>query len=334
MKLTRKILTLLVFFLLSSASAFSGITNYRPIFVPFYEENPLKGFNHLKIAIRSFERDTKKELLILDPDSFETGIVQADAVNLNNPYGIGLKHLLATPFYNALEKYTAGPVKLQNHGIVKGEGRGLFITVDLCPSNRPFDKKLFETLASMPGLEARPAPVAVAISGDWLRNHPKEFKWLLEMIKANKLDVTWINHSYSHPYEKGAPLKRNFLLKKGVNFYNEALKNEALMIESGILPSPFFRFPGLVAGAEVMEKLKALSLIPIGANAWLAKGESPAQGSIILVHGNGNEPNGIKKLLKFLNAKKAAFKNHEATLGSLKDAFAANKGAKENNMLK
>lgn len=318
---------LLVFFLLPCAPAFAGITDYRPIFVPFYEEN------QLKIAIRSFERDAKKELIILDPYSFETGVVPSDTVNLNKSYGIGLTHLRATPFYNALEKYTAAPVKLQNHGAVKGGGRGMFITVDMCPSKRPFDKGLFEALA---GLETRPAPVAIAISGHWLRNHPDEFKWLLEMIKANKLDVTWVNHSYSHPYEKGAPLEGNFLLKKrpGIDFDNEVLANEALMIQSGILPSPFFRFPGLVADTKVMKKLKTLSLIPIGSNAWLAKGETPAQGSIILVHGNGNEPNGIKRLLKFLNAKKAAFKNRGLTLNSLKNAFVTGKGAKEDNILR
>jgi len=326
--LIKKIFLLLVFLIFPCAPAFAGITDYRPIFVPFYEAN------HLKIAIRSFERDAKKELLVLDPESFETAVVSADAVNLNKSYGIGLRHLRATPFYNALVKYTAAPVKLQNHGIVKGEGRGIFITVDMCPSDKPFDKAMFEALAAQPGLEARPAPVAVAISGDWLKNHPKEFKWLLEMIRTNKLDVTWVNHSYSHPYEKGAPLKRNFLLKKSVDFDNEVLANEVLMIDSGILPSPFFRFPGLVANTEVMEKLKTLSLIPIGSNAWLSKGESPAQGGIILVHGNGNEPGGIKRLLKFLDAKKAAFKNHELTLDSLKNAFVAGKDAKDGNMVR
>lgn len=326
MELTKKILTFLLFLLSLCAPAFAGITDYRPIFVPFYEEN------QLKIAIRSFERDAKKELVILDPYSFETGVVPAETVNLDKSYGIGLKHLQATPFYNALENYTAAPVKLQNHGAIKGEAgrtsRGIFITVDMCPSKKPFNKELFEALA---GLETKPAPVAIAISGHWLRRHADEFKWLLEMIKANRLDVTWVNHSYSHPYEKDAPLEKNFLLKKGpgISFDNEVLANEALMIQSGIVPSPFFRFPGLVADTEVMEKLKNLSLIPIGSNAWLAKGETPAESSIILVHGNGNEPTGIKRLLKFLNAKKKAFKNRTLTLNSLKNAFVAGKGAKK-----
>lgn len=327
---SKKIFILILFFLLPCSPAFAAIADYRPIFIPFYEDN------RLKIAIRAFEWDAEKKLLILNPDSFETVVVPADTVNLNISYGIGLRHLRATSFYNALEKHTAAPVKLQNHGAVMGEAAGvnhaLFITVDMCPSGRPFEKGLFEALAALPGFEARPAPVAIAISGHWLTHHPDEFKWLLEMIKANRLDVTWVNHSYSHPYEKNAPLEENFLLKKGVDFNKEVLANEALMIESGIMPSPFFRFPGLVAGPEVMEKLKALSLIPIGSNAWLAKGESPVDGSIILVHGNGNEPDGIKRLLTFFNAKNAALKNHELQLDNLKNAFITGKGDKAGNI--
>ena len=73
-----------------------------------------------------------------------------------------------------------------------------------------------------------------------------------------------------------------------------------LLLENGLIPSPFFRFPGLVADGGLLEKLRQLSLIPIGSDAWLAKGENPANGSFILVHGNGNEPQGVRKLLPLL----------------------------------
>ncbi|WP_063653705.1 hypothetical protein [Candidatus Arsenophonus triatominarum] len=50
-----------------------------------------------------------------------------------------------------------------------------------------------------------------------------------------------------------------------------------------------------------MKKIKNLGLIPIGSNAWLAKGEQPKSGSIVLIHGNGNEPAGIKIALNLIN---------------------------------
>ena len=42
----------------------------------------------------------------------------------------------------------------------------------------------------------------------------------------------------------------------------------------------------------------AYGLIPVGSDAWLAKNEVPSAGSIVLVHGNGNEPVGVEKLLE------------------------------------
>ena len=41
-------------------------------------------------------------------------------------------------------------------------------------------------------------------------------------------------------------------------------------------------------------------LIPLGANAWIAKNEPIQKGSIILIHGNKNEPQGIAMMEKKL----------------------------------
>lgn len=47
-------------------------------------------------------------------------------------------------------------------------------------------------------------------------------------------------------------------------------------------------------------KLQKFGLIPVGADAWLAMDQLPHSGSIILVHGNSNEPQGIKKIMPIL----------------------------------
>ena len=64
------------------------------------------------------------------------------------------------------------------------------------------------------------------------------------------------------------------------------------------------RFPGLVSDAKIREKIiDKYSLIFIGSDAWLAKGEIPRNGSIILIHGNKNEPLGIQKANQYLKDK-------------------------------
>jgi hypothetical protein len=142
------------------------------------------------------------------------------------------------------------------------------------------------------------------------------------MEKKGSLSITWVNHSFSHPYDAGKPLEENFLLKPGVDFEKEVLKTEEALMKRGLLPSPFFRFPGLVADKGLLERLKSLSLIPVGAHAWLAKGEEPRAGSIILVHGNGNEPAGVKKLIEFFETKKKELESSELRFLPLKDAIA------------
>ena len=62
--------------------------------------------------------------------------------------------------------------------------------------------------------------------------------------------------------------------------------------------------PGLVSDSNIFDKVISYGLIPIGSDAWLAKNQIPGQGSIVLIHGNGNEPVGIEKFFKLLAAEK------------------------------
>jgi peptidoglycan/xylan/chitin deacetylase (PgdA/CDA1 family) len=192
---------------------------------------------------------------------------------------------------------------------------GMFLTVDLCPSKRPFERAFFEAVADLAEKNGKATPVALAMTGVWLQQHKEELGWIEREIRQGKLAVTWVNHSYDHPYDPKAPLERNFLLSPGTDFERQVLATEALMLENGLLPSPFFRFPGLVADGVLLEKLRRLSLIPIGSDAWLAKGEAPKTGSFILVHGNGNEPQGIARVLPLLK------QNHGLRLLPLCEAF-------------
>lgn len=279
----------------SSAAEAGKITGYRPIFKPGYD-----AAGTLQIAIRRYENDSDPYLLLLNPRTLETSVAKASAVNFTGKVSPAV--LQNTPFVRTLARCTSPPFRLQNHGAVRADHQvdGLFLTVDLCPSKRPFERELFESAANLPQHKSGPVPVAIAVTGVWMERHKDDLDWITREIKEGKLAVTWVNHSYTHPYDPAVPLERNFLLTSGVDFEREVLATEVLILENGFIPSPFFRFPGLVADGKLVGRLRELSLIPIGSDAWLAKGEVARDGSFILVHGNGNEPQGIKKALPLL----------------------------------
>jgi hypothetical protein len=178
---------------------------------------------------------------------------------------------------------------LQNAGLTHGAGPGAFVTGDLCPSRRPLDRSFFDKLAAL----GPHTPVALSISGLWLIHHFADYRWLLDRQAAGALDILWVDHTYHHPYRRGEPNDRNFLLTAGVDPDAEILDTERLLIANGQTPSLFFRFPGLVSSAPLMQAVRRHHLISLGADAWLALGQRPGEGSIILVHPNGNEEAGL-----------------------------------------
>ncbi len=307
------VIILSVFIFSPRLIASEKILSYKIVFRPFYGEG-----GRLGIAVREFYRGSKPQSLVVDPYTFKTRVVNG---LVDTAKKAPKKAWEKTPFIKALTRYTAGG-GLQNEGIREGEGsyKGVFLTADMCPSRRPFDKDLFTSTMDLPGLK-EPANIALAVSGLWIERHREEFNWIRDLEKSGKLNITWINHTYSHPYDRGKPLEENFLLARGVDFEKEVLYNEVVMLENGITPSPFFRFPGLVSDKRLMARLRELSLIPVGANAWLAKGEVPVNGSIILVHGNGNEPQGIKDLRSFYKARSGDFRDGSLKALPITEAF-------------
>jgi len=292
-------LLLLTLFLLPSGPALAGpeaqITDYRVIHLSARDAS-----GRVRLAIRSFKSDGVAHLLVIDPFSFQSFDSPAAVLTLSAT--AAEPSLGSSPFMRALERYDSPPYPLQNGGASRAAGKvqGEFLTVDLCPSHHPFERELFDTLAAAG--KGAPVPVAIAVTGVWLKSHPEEFGYLRREAAAGKLAITWMNHSFHHSYDPRAPLARNFVLTPGTDFPVEVLELEQLLLSRGVVPSPFFRFPGLVSNAATVKLLREYSLIPIGSDAWLAKGEAPRKGSFILVHGNGNEPKGVKLLLPMLRA--------------------------------
>ena len=311
---------LVLFLLFLSAFSAPGlwadtrISEYEAVFRTFYD-----GDGNVRAAVRRFNRGDEWHFLVLDPQRF-TLIEMAAAKVLTAP-AAGEEAWRATPFSRALLRQTAPPYPLQNDGLRQSEHdvHGFFLTGDLCPSKKPLDRRLIEATAALP--QTSPVPVALMVSGLWILRHEADFAWLRDRASAGRLSITWVNHSFTHAYDPSAPLERNFLLAAKTDFIREVLSLEKLLIERGLTPSPFFRFPGLVSSRSLIEELRNLSLIPIGSNAWLAKGEKPQPGSVILVHGNGNEPEGIRRLLSFYEERRHALVRGDEVLLPLSEAF-------------
>lgn len=184
-----------------------------------------------------------------------------------------------------------GPEKPISHNRNPELKNSIVITIDLCPSKRPYERKLFKSIEYLGKMRGKPVPIAVSISGRWIEEHRKE----LREIKKMDLNIIWVNHSYSHPTD------RDFLDNPKVDFKYEVEHNIKVMEKAGLKPSRYFRFPGLRHNRQRLKQLAALGYISVDTNAWLGKmhwwkwtvGSKIRAGSIILIHGNGNERPGV-----------------------------------------
>ena len=248
-----------------------------------------------RVAIRAMQVEGQDLLLTVDPQSLQTRLAHAACWTCATT---SAEDQTTTRFLTAVDHLSQQPGKalgaganwLDNAGLVHGRGQGVFITGDLCPSHKPLERAFLQSL-EQPG-EA--TPVALSVSGLWIERHEDDFRWLRRQKAENRLAITFVNHSYTHPYRPGTPDGRNYLLEPGVNVEHEILDVERLLIANGETPSVFFRFPGLISDGVLMQAVRAAHLIPLGADAWLALSPQARPGSIILVHPNGNEPAGLR----------------------------------------
>jgi hypothetical protein len=177
------------------------------------------------------------------------------------------------------------------------------LTVDMCQSVRPWEGAFFDDLVARARAAGRPFPVGIAMTGLWLRQHPSEFQQLVAWQREGLLDITWINHSEDHPV--GADF--SFLTDPKIDFRAEVTNLEADLLREGCMPSLLFRFPGLTHNAARRAELRELGLFALDANGWLAKNEPLANGTVVLVHGNGNEAQGITKYFDLMSRRAAEY---------------------------
>ena len=277
----------IVLFIILSAFLYSNsIKEYKDIF------KCIKFHSKSYMAIRNFELNSQKALLIVDTNSLKSGVVFKSNVTAQKcPKEIYESRYIK---FLANAKYEANHT-LQNDGTVSSGG-GVVFTTDLCPSSKEgFEDRLYLGLIKR---FKNPVPVTLFITKRWILKHEKAFEMLRSWQKEGKLDITWGNHTAMHIYHPKAKLEHNFVLSPEENLTQDVLDLEVELLKRGVVPSVFFRFPGLVSDKKAMETVANLGLITIGSNTWIAKGQKIKEDSIVLAHGNKNEPKGVDMLLK------------------------------------
>ncbi|WP_297456401.1 hypothetical protein [Persephonella sp.] len=248
---------------------------------------------HRFLAIREFILNNSKQVLAVDIDSLRTKIFPEKQIEFKQ---FEIKN---SRYFRLIQKSISD--KLYNGGLRNGNTDKVYLTVDLCPSSK---KEAFEIKTMKNFLKKGYKNIAFSITGRWFLKNKKFVEW----IKNSGLNVVWINHTFTHFYKRRLPLDKNFLMKKGTNLFYEITAVEKLLIENGITPSVFIRYPGLVADYRIRKTVaEKYGLIALGSDAWLALGQKVKEGSIILIHGNKNEPAGIKIFNKLLDRKKLKF---------------------------
>jgi len=276
-------------------------------------------------VLRQFEQGGRQLALVVDPATLNTEVAPlARFPAACSPWPTVRAALAGTRYEEALADAERNETGLQDAGIVHAlpRGNGVVLTVDLCPSLRPLDRSLFDAVIGEFGPEERPVPLAIAVTGVWMEEHPDDLTWLLERVHRGDVAITWIDHTFNHRFDPTTALAHNFLLEPGTDLQAEILRTEQAMLKHGMVPSVFFRFPGLVSSRALFDRVVAHGLVPVGSDAWLAKGQRPTEGSIVLLHGNGNEPIGIEDFLRLLRTERANIRDRDWLLIDLRKSAA------------
>ncbi len=174
--------------------------------------------NNPSIVVRKFLDHNTTKYLIVNPRDLSTSIVKADHADVEpDSWGDITRRFHDMPYIKAINESYKNADIIQDAGLTHFSSfeQGAILTVDLCPSVRPLDRKIFIKLINAFSKEEKPVPVALSVTGIWMNKHEKDMKWLIGLDARKEISITWVNHSYNHKTRRKIPLKENFLLGKG-----------------------------------------------------------------------------------------------------------------------
>ena len=288
------------------------VTAYAPIAPPEHRfttaslaarlGGPIAAGRKLSV-IRSATYQGDAVRVVVDEESYATSLVAASALAQSTRASAAADHVQNTPYARSLADLASGShalASLAPSAPSLGAAEIFALTIDMCQSRKPWEKRLFDWAVALSDKIHAPVAVGIAMTGVWAKAHPTELDQLAAWERSGKLSITWMNHSSTHPLHclDASCRRAEFLTASSVDFDEEVLGEERVVLARGMMPSTIFRFPGLVHDERRLRQLSRLSLMPLDADGWIAKGQPIHSRAVVLVHGNGNEPEGIVGFLK------------------------------------
>src|SRR5262245_38347691 len=152
------------------------------------------------IVLRSFRQRGQARHLAVDPTTLKSRVVDGPLSLRPLRLPQDLHELADTPYGRALAKSERSAGVGRDAGLTHAlpEEHGVVLTIDLCTSTHPLDRRLFGKVVETFSAAEQPVPIAVAITGRWMVEHPEDFAWLRAQIAERRLDITWIDHTFNH----------------------------------------------------------------------------------------------------------------------------------------
>lgn len=264
-------------------------------------------------VLRKFIQNNREKYLIVEDKTYKTEVILASDIIDFSIFGELYENSEYKKHQDKIYNYNPNiNSPLQNNGIIELKWwKEVFLTADFCPSGKHgFEKQIIEQFITDGHIN-----IWIAITSTWIAWHSEDYEWLREKNNSGDLNISWINHTKTHNYNYGVDFSQNFILTPWLELQDEILDLEEKLLEQWQVPSIFMRYPGLVSDDETRkETIYTYGLIPLGANAWLAKGEIPEPGSIILIHGNKNEHYWVELMHDVLDEKQFEYWEIESIL--------------------
>src|SRR5262249_27839070 len=133
--------------------------------------------NRFVVVLREFERDGQRLVLAVDASTLQTRIAPAATWKIKDlPWKKLRDSVRRTPYGHALAAAERTSALLQDAGLTHAlpHGKGVVLTIDLCPALRPLDRRLFAAILDTFEPEEKPIPLGIAITGVWMREHPRD----------------------------------------------------------------------------------------------------------------------------------------------------------------
>jgi len=240
--------------------------------------------NRVFRLLRVMVVNDRKYFLAVDEDLLTT-------VLLSSSEGITPTNVSRTPYARLVGRILPLP---QRKGRVSNRFHGLVLTADHCPTPRLMSREYYDILKKALS-QGKRIPVVVFFSGRWIETHQDDLAWLktcgLPIVAGNH---TFAHHIVSNHWERDA-------------FVAEITNTEVVMLSHGIMPSIWFRFPGLAYHPDQLTVLRELGLVAVGTTMWIGQKTLPESG-IILSHANGTQPAEVRHLRRLVTTNSQALR--------------------------